>query len=74
MSNQYAERDLIELDEHYANHIIALSIEQLNSKSDIAAELAFRDQRIAKLESLLKAVKNELSSLQREVQTVNHPK
>jgi len=42
-------RDIVELDT-YANHVHAMTGEKLHSKSDIAAELAFRDARIAELE------------------------
>ena len=61
MSEQklYADRDIMWLDElgnHYSKHVQAMTAESLHSKSDIAAELAFRDvsiailkQRIAKM-------------------------
>ena len=64
----YAKRDLIQLADHYIMHLVALSEEQLNSKSDIAAELAFRDQRIEQLTKALKQLRSELSSLQSSVQ------
>ena len=50
----YADRDIIELDDqggHYVKHVMAMTSEKLHSKSDIAAELAFRDSRMAELES-----------------------
>ena len=47
----YAERDIIEQGEHYTNHVMALTAEGLHGKSEIAAELAHRDQRIAALEA-----------------------
>lgn len=49
MSAQYAERDAAALDEaggYYIRHVSAMTKEGLNSKSDIAAELAFRDMQI----------------------------
>lgn len=56
----YGERDAMALGQHYGNHIHAMTREQLHSKSDIAAELAWRDQqieqqqaRIAELERLI---------------------
>lgn len=55
MSNQYAERDIMALDEqggHYWRHVNAMTAEGLHSKSDIAAELAWRDTRIAELERI----------------------
>ena len=54
--NQYAERDIEALDEsgnYYMVHLDAMTIENLYSKSSIAAELAFRDARIAELEAAL---------------------
>lgn len=44
--NQYAERDAMELGGHYIRHVCAMTKEHLHEKSDIAAELAFRDMRI----------------------------
>ena len=41
-------RDIEELDT-YADHVHAMTGEKLHGKSDIAAELAFRDARIAEL-------------------------
>lgn len=52
MSKQYGERDASELDEaggHYIRHVMAMTSEGLYSKSDIAAELGFRDMQIADL-------------------------
>ena len=43
MSKLYAERDIIEQEEFYTRHISAMTKEDLDSKSDIAAELAHRD-------------------------------
>ena len=56
MSNLYSvgERDIISL-ATYADHVYAMSVEKLHSKSDIAAELAFRDERIAELEKELES-------------------
>ena len=44
----YKEREIDELD-NYIDHVSAMTKESLNSKSDIAAELAFRDQEIKRL-------------------------
>lgn len=38
-----------ELSEHYAKHVFAMTAEGLHSKSDIAAELAYRDAEIDRL-------------------------
>lgn len=51
---QYAERDLMAMDfagNHYCRHVSAMTREQLHSKSDIAAELGWRDMQIAELKS-----------------------
>lgn len=45
----YAERNIIDLCEYYTKHISAMTAEGLHSKSDIAAELAFRDAEIDRL-------------------------
>lgn len=45
----YAERDIMALDEaggYYIRHVSAMTGEKLHSKSDIAAELAYRDMLI----------------------------
>lgn len=50
--NEYKERDLIELDNagnYYGKHIAAMTREDLRSKSDIAAELGYRDMTINQL-------------------------
>lgn len=46
----YKQRDLENLEPHYGKHVSAITGEKLHGKSDIAAELAWRDQRIAELE------------------------
>lgn len=56
MTDQYEERDIEELDDddgHYSRHVSAMTTEKLNSKSAIAAELAYRDYRIKELEDAL---------------------
>lgn len=53
---QYAERDLIGLDakgNHYCRHVMAMTSESLHSKSDIAAELGYRDLMISELKARL---------------------
>jgi hypothetical protein len=45
----YAKRDVMALDEagnYYCKHVMAMTAEELHSKSDIAAELAYRDALI----------------------------
>lgn len=53
---QYASRDIVALDRdggHYCRHLVAMTREDLFTKSDIAAELAWRDHRIARLRHAL---------------------
>jgi hypothetical protein len=53
MTKQYAERDVMALDEDggfYYRHIDAMTGEGLHSKSDIAAELGYRDMKIEALQ------------------------
>jgi hypothetical protein len=54
MSNQYAKRDHRALGEHYLRHVSAMTGEGLHAKSDIAAELAWRDAEIERLRSGLR--------------------
>ncbi|MDV2400303.1 hypothetical protein [Vibrio cholerae] len=49
---EYQERDIMELDKvgnHYGKHVLAMTREDLRSKSDIAAELGYRDMVIESL-------------------------
>lgn len=53
---QYADRDEEALEKaggYYSRHVLAMTAENLHRKSDIAAELAWRDMRIAELEQAL---------------------
>lgn len=57
MSDHYAERDIIELDErgnYYSEHVQAMTAEGLHGKSDIAAELAHRDSVIDQQGALIR--------------------
>lgn len=50
----YSQRDIMQLDRegnHYSRHVSAMTGEGLHDKSDIAAELAFRDWQIAHLKA-----------------------
>lgn len=69
MSNEtkklYAERDAMELDQiggHYFKHVMAMTSESLHSKSDIAAELGWRDCQIEQLEQQLADSQREFRS------------
>ena len=47
----YITRDPERLEPYYTQHVLAMTTESLHAKSDIAAELAARDARIAELEA-----------------------
>lgn len=54
--SEYEKRDIMALDKagnFYCRHVNAMTGEKLHSKSDIAAELGFRDMGIASLEAEL---------------------
>jgi hypothetical protein len=56
--NLYAKRDVRALGKFYTAHMQAMTAENLHEKSDIAAELAFRDQQIAALEDRICALES----------------
>lgn len=66
----YAERDIQELDRrgkfsvgnYYSRHVSAMTSEGLHSKSDIAAELAYRDAEIDRLLASLDKLCTELEN------------
>lgn len=53
----YADRDILAQGDYYARHVMALTAESLHDKSDIAAELAHRDQEINRLRAELDALR-----------------
>lgn len=55
--SEYAERNLVELGKHYTKHVQAMTREGLHAKSDIAAELAWRDAEIDRLRTEVEALK-----------------
>lgn len=66
----YKERDAMELDAaggFYSQHVMAMTSEQLHSKSDIAAELGYRDMVVndllTTLQSLVEIYDNDGSRL-----------
>lgn len=64
----YAVRNPQELDRlgnYYSRHVIAMTEEDLYSKSDIAAELAHRDLEIDRLKALMKGL-DLMSSIARK--------
>ncbi len=50
----YKQRNARELGEYYTRHVMAMTGEDLYSKCDIAAELAYRDKLIDELKEELK--------------------
>lgn len=66
---QYADRDLMAMDiagNHYCRHVSAMTREQLHSKSDVAAELGWRDMQIAELKAQRDALAAKGMELARE--------
>ena len=59
MSDQYNHRECEDTmySEAYALHVNAMTAEKLHNKSEIAMELAARDNRIAELKAELKELK-----------------
>lgn len=67
---RYAERDAYELDKagnYYCRHVSAMTGEGLHSKSDIAAELGWRDMQIDALLAERDELKRDVEILEREV-------
>ena len=74
---EYADRDPIELDKrggHYCRHVQAMTAEGLHEKSAIAAELAWRDERIDSLQgerdwarTVVARITNERTKLRQRV-------
>jgi len=65
----YPDIDPVSLGKHYTRHLMAMTEEALDSKADIATQLAFRDQHIKALEqealdlrALERVVRNYLST------------
>lgn len=52
----YADRDAMALGQRYIDHVSAMTTEGLHAKSDIAAELAWRDLQIDRVSDLLRRV------------------
>lgn len=64
MKKLYGNRDVMALDEEfgfYSRHVSAMTVENLYSKSDIAAELAYRDSLIKKLTDTLNETRDYLA-------------
>ena len=69
--SEYRERDIDDLGDNYFRHISAMTGEKLHSKSAIAAELAFRDMRIAELEAKVAEQQTEIKRLKENKQTLD---
>ena len=54
--SEYAKRAVMEIVAHYAKHVQAMTAEGLHEKSDIAAELAWRDMMIDELAEALEHI------------------
>ena len=67
----YAERNAEDLGQVFIDHLMAMTAEQLHRKSAIAAELAYRDQRIAQLEAELKKEKGQCAYCQSVYDALN---
>ena len=64
MTSLYKKRDVMALDDEfgfYSSHVSAMTGEGLHSKSDIAAELAYRDSLIKKLTDTLNETRDYLA-------------
>lgn len=59
----YAARNARDLEPYYSIHVEAMTAEDLNDKSAIAAELAWRDQRLA-------AASDDICRMARELVTL----
>ena len=74
MKKQYGERDAQELDAaggHYSRHVRAMTAECLDSKSDIAAELAHRDHLICKITDAIYSLQSVIDDNNRLVRELD---
>ena len=62
MTKLYEDRDIDAL-RHYMNHVAAMTTENLYSKAAIAAELAYRDERIEELQEGVNLAIKALNSI-----------
>ena len=72
---QYAERDLVALDEagdYYLRHVSAMAEEGLHSKSAIAAELGYRDMEIDSLRAQLAEAQKKADKSVRTLELAGH--
>jgi hypothetical protein len=55
--SEYMHRQIEKLEPHYSKHVSAMTVYDLHLKSDIAAELAWRDQKIETLRNLVETLR-----------------
>lgn len=67
MKRYNTEADPILLEPHFSQHMMAMTVEGLHLKSDIATELALRDKRIAELEAKLCEAEARATNLNNEL-------
>lgn len=65
---QYDTRNTEMLGEHYARHLEAMTCKQLEAKSAIAAELAFRDWALEKTVESIRSLRQERDELRRKLE------
>lgn len=63
MTKLYPPQRPWELEPYYCRHVEAMTAEGLHEKSDIAAQLAWRDKRIAELESTRASASKSVEAL-----------
>ena len=74
VTNNYENRDIEELDNaggYYMRHVMAMTAENLDSKSKIAAELAHRDFTIDQMQDELDALRAQLEASGQELPHFN---
>lgn len=54
-----------ELEPYFSQHMMSMTEENLDSKADIAEQLAWRDSRIVELENRIKGLRSEVETLAR---------
>jgi len=65
MSRTYPDVDPMTLEPHYCRHVEAMTAEGLHEKSEIAAQLAWRDQEIERLRALVRRAVDVVPGLER---------
>lgn len=68
----YARRRPMELEPQYSAHMLAMTVENLRGKSEIAEELAVRDKCIVGLERENAALRAELEGVRKDAERYRH--